>query len=105
MKKHGTKADSLPIQIYINEIKNHVVFNIKTGYKLEFLSKETIKLLGSTEKVADKNKNCENVPKLEIADIILMHYNNNYQQALNILLKLVPNKQFGQLIILIHWQY
>ena len=58
-----------------------------------------MKLLGSTKKVIAKDKNGENVPKLEIR--ILMHchvVNNNYQQALKVLFTFVPDKQFGQLI-------
>ena len=39
-----------PIQIYPNKIKNRIVFKIKTGYKLELLTPETMKLLGSTKK-------------------------------------------------------
>ena len=39
IKKNETAADDPPIQIYINKIKNHVVFNIKTGNKLKLLSK------------------------------------------------------------------
>ena len=31
VKKHETVADNLPIQIYINKIKNHVVFKVRTG--------------------------------------------------------------------------
>ena len=38
--KHETIADTSPIQIYINKTKNRVVFKIKTGYKLELLSKD-----------------------------------------------------------------
>ena len=38
------------MNVYINRIKNRVVFKIKTGYRLELLSKETMKLLGSTNK-------------------------------------------------------
>ena len=71
-KKYETLADNLPIQIYINKIKNRVVFKIKTGYKLELLSKETMRLLASTEKVIARNKNGENVPKLEIKDICIV---------------------------------
>ena len=48
---------------------------MKIDYKLDLLSKETTKLLGSTEKVIGKDKNGENVPKLEIVDVILMHCN------------------------------
>ena len=54
--KKQTIIHNLPIQIYINKIKNRVVFKIKTGYKLELLSKEIMKLLGSTEKVIDNDK-------------------------------------------------
>ena len=48
---------------------------MKIDYKLDLLSKETTKLLGRTEKVIGKDKNGENVPKLEIVDVILMHCN------------------------------
>ena len=99
--KKQTIIDNLPIQMYINKIKNHVVFKIKTSYKLELLSKKMMKLLGSTEKVIDNDKNGENVPKLKIVDAILMHCNvvsNNYQQALQVLFTMVTDNQFGQLI-------
>ena len=58
-------------------------------------------MLGSTGKVIDKDENGENVPKSEIADVILMHYNvvnNSYQQASKVLFTFVPDKKFGQLI-------
>ena len=63
IKKHETLTENLPIQIYPNKIKNRIVFKIKTGYKLEFLTPETMKLLGSTKKEVDADKNSENVPK------------------------------------------
>ena len=44
-----TIADIPPVQIYVNKIKNRIVFKIKTGYKLELLSPETMKLLGSAK--------------------------------------------------------
>ena len=50
IRKHETIADTSPIEIYINKIKIRVVFKIKTGYKLELLSNETMKLLGSIKK-------------------------------------------------------
>ena len=56
---------------------------IKKGYYLEFLTPETIKLLGSTKSKVTKDKNCENVPHLEIVELVLIHrniVNNNYQQ-------------------------
>ena len=89
------------MQIYVNKIKNRIVFKIKTGYKLELLSPEAFKLLGSTKKDVDQNKDGEDVPKLESVGAVLVHYNlvnNNYQQASKALFNFVPNKQFGQLI-------
>ena len=50
IKKHETLAENPPIQIYWNKIKNRIVFKIKTGYKLELLIPETMKLLRSTKK-------------------------------------------------------
>ena len=44
-KKHETLAENSPVQIYVNKIKNRIVFKIKTGYKLELLTLETMKLL------------------------------------------------------------
>ena len=60
-----------------------------------------MKLLGSTKKDVDKDKNGENVPKLESVEVVLVHcnlVNNNYQQASKVLFTFVPNKQFRQLI-------
>ena len=101
IKKHEAIADNPPVQIYVNKIKNRIVFQIKTGYKLELLSEETMRLLGSSEKDRDQNKDGEIVPKLETVEVILVHcnlVNNNYQQASTVLFTFVPNKQFGQLI-------
>ena len=40
IEKHEAIADNPPVSIYVNKIKNRIVFKIKTGYKLELLSKE-----------------------------------------------------------------
>ena len=104
IKKHKTFAQNPPIQIYPNKIKNRIVFKIKTGYKLELLSPETMKLLGSTKKDVDKDKDGEDVPKLESVEVVLMHcnlVNNSYQQASKVLFTFVPNKQCGQLITIL----
>ena len=45
MKKHETIANNPSVQTYVNKIKNRIVFEIKTGYKLELLSLEAMKLL------------------------------------------------------------
>ena len=60
-----------------------------------------MKLLGSTKKITDQNKDGEDVPKLESVEVVLVHCNvvsNNYQQASKVLFTFVPNKLFGQLI-------
>ena len=94
-------TENPPVQIYPNKIKNRIVFKIKTGYKLELLTPETMKLLGSTKKDVDSDKNSENVPKLESVEVVLVHCNlvkNDYQHTSKVLFSFVPNKQFGQLI-------
>ena len=101
IKKHETIGENVPILIYANTINNRIVFKIKTGYKLELLSKETMKLLGSTSSIIDADRNSENVPRLENVEVVLVHcnlVNNSYQQHSRVLFTFVPNKQYGQLI-------
>ena len=50
LKKHGENTDKPSIQIYVNKIKNRITFKTKKAYSLELLTKETMKLLGSTKK-------------------------------------------------------
>ena len=57
MKEHGEDIDEPSVTIYVNEIENRVTFKIKNGYSLEFLSPETMKLLGSTENKITDDKN------------------------------------------------
>ena len=60
-----------------------------------------MKLLRSTKKDVDKDKNGEDVPKIESVEVVLVHcnvVNNSYQQTSMVLFTFVPNKQFGQLI-------
>ena len=75
IKKHVTLNQNLPIKIYLNKIKNRIVFKIKTGYKLELLTPETMRLLGSTKKDVDADKNRESVPKLESIKVVFVHCN------------------------------
>ena len=101
IKKHETIAETAPILIYANNITNRIVFKIKTGYKLELLSKEAMKLLGSTSNIFDADKNSENVTRLENVEVVLVHcnlVNNSYQQHSRVLFTFVPNKQYGELI-------
>ena len=76
IKKHETITDQdSPIKIYANKIKKRIVFKIKTGYKLELLTKETMQLLGSSKKEISQDKDGELVPKIENVDVVLIHYN------------------------------
>ena len=56
-------------KVYVNKIENRNAFKIKSGYCLEILTPETMKLFGSTENKITEEKNGENVLHLEIADI------------------------------------
>ena len=101
IEKHEAIADNPPVQIYVNKIKSRIVFKIKTDYKLTLISEETMKLLGSSKKDIDQNKDGEIVPKLETVEVVVVHcnlVNSNYQKASKVLFAFVPNKLFGQLI-------
>ena len=75
LKKHGESADKPSVHLCVNKIENGVSFKIKNGYSLELLTHERTKLLGSTENKIAKNKNGENVPHLEITEVVLVHCN------------------------------
>ena len=101
IKKHGTLTENPSIQIYPNKIKNRIILFKKTGYKLELLTPETMKLLGSTKKEIGKDKNGENVPRLESLEVVLTHCNlvkNDYQHTLKALFTFALDKKFRQLI-------
>ena len=59
LKKHGEETVNPSIKIYINKIENRITFKIKTGYYFEFLTPETMKLLGSAKSKIPKNENGE----------------------------------------------
>ena len=75
LKKHSESVDNPPIRIYIKRIENRISFKIKSRYYLELLTPETIKLLGSNEYKITKDKNGENVPRLEVVELVLVHCN------------------------------
>ena len=60
-----------------------------------------MKLLERPKSKITKDKNCENLPRLEITELVLIHcniVNNDYQEDSRVLYKFVPNKEFGQLL-------
>ena len=91
-------TENPPVQISPNKIKNRIVFEIKTGYKLELLTIGTMKLLGSAKKDVNKDKDGENVPKLQSVEVVLVHCNlvkNDYQHTSKVSFSFVPNKELG----------
>ena len=89
------------MQIYVNKIENRVTFKIKNGYSLELLTSETMKLLGSTKNKITKDKNVENMPYLEITEVVIVHcniVNNDYQQDSREFYTFVRNKVFGSVL-------
>ena len=101
LKRHGESADESSIQIYVNKIEKRITFKTKNGYGLELLTLETMKLVESTKNKITKDKNGENVPHLEITEVVLIHcdiVNNDYQHHLKVLYTFVPNKPFGRLL-------
>ena len=88
------------IKIYTNKIENRTLLKIETGSYLELSNPETMKLHGYTESKI-KDKYGENVPYLEITEVVLIPFNllnNSYQQNSRVLHIFVPNKSFGQLL-------
>ena len=97
LKKHGGDIEEPSARIYVNKIENRITFKITNGYSLELL----MKLLGSTKNKIIKDKNGENVPHLEITEVVLVHcniVNNDYQQDSRILYTFLPNKLFSSLL-------
>ena len=64
-KKHGEKTVNPSIRIYINKTEDRITFKIKTGYYIEFLTPETMKLLESTKSKITENENDENALNLK----------------------------------------
>ena len=104
LKKHEIVTDNPSIRICVNKIENRITFKINTGYYIELLVPETLKLIGSIKSKISKDENHENLPHLEITDAVLIHCNianNDYQQDSRVLYAFVPNKSFGQLLDII----
>ena len=89
--------------MYVNKMETRITFKIKTRSCLELLTSETMKLFGSTKGKITKNENSENVPHLEITEVVLIRCNidnNDYQHDSRVSYTFVPNKSFDQLNIL-----
>ena len=85
----------------VNKIGNNITTKIKTGYYLELLTSETMKLFGSTKSKINKDENGENMLHLEITKVVVILckiVNKDYQQNIRVSYTFVPNESFGQLL-------
>ena len=101
LKKHWENIDNPPVQIYANKIENSITLKIKDGHRLELLTLETMKLLGSNENKITKDKNGEHLQHLDITEVVLVHcnvVNNDYHQVSRVMYTFVPNKPFSSLL-------
>ena len=81
-------------------MENRITFKSNTGYYLELLIPEIMKLFGSVENKTTKHETGKIMPHLEITEIVLVHcniVNNDYQLDSGTLYTLVSNKLFGSL--------
>ena len=60
------------IRIHVNKIENKNTFRIRTGYYFELLMPETMKVFVSTKSKITKNKNGENILRLEIIEVVFV---------------------------------
>ena len=89
-------ATNPPSHICLNRINNRLVFKLIDGFKLE-----TIKLFGSAKELINKTKNGENVPILEVVEVVLVKCNlvdNQYQQKSEVLYTFTPNISYAYLL-------
>ena len=101
IKKHETVTGNPPIRIYVNKIEKSIIFRIKTGYYLKLLTPETKKLCGSSISKITKDENGENVPHLEMTEVVLIHcsfVNSDCQQDSRVLYTFIPDWKFDQLL-------
>ena len=87
----------LDISHSVSDIQN---IRIRTGYYLELLTPESVKLLGKIKEKITKNKNGENVPHLEITAVLIHCHivNNNIQQDSRVLYRFLSIKSFDELL-------
>ena len=87
--------------MYVNKIENKITFKTKTGYYLELITSETLKLLKSAKSEMNRDKNGKIVSYLKVTEVVLIHcyiVSNYYHQDSKVLFTFVPNKSFAQLL-------
>ena len=101
IKKYKILTAIPPIHVYINRINNRLVFKIKNGYKLQLQTPETMKLFSSRKNCKTKQKIRENVPGLDVVEVVLVQCNlvyNQYQQKSEVLYTFTPNTSNAYLL-------
>ena len=101
IKKHETVADNLSIRLCGNNIENTITFKMKTGYYLDLLSPDIMKMVGSTNSKMIKEENSERVSRLKITEVGLVQcniVNNDYQPDSRVTYTSVSNILFDQLL-------
>ena len=92
------KKYDIPRNIYSNKINDKLVFKIKDRYKLELETPEFTKVFVSTKKLIDIIRNRENVPSLDVVQVVLAKWNledNQYQQKSKTLHTFTSNKSYA----------
>ena len=85
-ENYSPDTDNTPIQTYINKIKNRVIFKTKSRHSLELLSSKNYGITWKNYKMIIKDKNSEDVPHLDITEVVLVHcilLNGTYQHDFN----------------------
>ena len=101
VKRHEDKTVNPSRRIYVSKNEYRITFKTKTGFYLELLTPETMKLLENTKSKTTKDEDGEHDPHLKISEVVLVYCNiftNNYQQNSAVLYTYILNKLFGQLL-------
>ena len=102
MKKHQILINDPPLRIYVSKIENKTTLRTKTEQYLKLLTPKTMKLIGSAISKVTQDENGENLPHLEIIEVVLAHcnvVNNDYSRNLRVLNIFASIKSFGQLLL------
>ena len=74
-----------------------VSFSKKNGLQIRIIDPWNNETIREYKKRRGKDKDGENVPRLESVEVHINSVKNDYQQTSTVLFIFVPNKQFGQL--------
>ena len=93
IKKHETLTKNSPVQIYVTGLKQNCFQNINR-IQIRIANSWNNEIIRRHKKDVDKDKDRENVPKLESAEVILVHCyldKNDYQHSSKVLFTFISN--------------